>query len=227
MEKNMEQELQTETIKTEMASKCVAPDKYAKTVKQTAEYYLKELDKIAKVGEVPERYKKIFKGIKDPASHIRKVQRDIEAINQTTHKEHQKEGVEYNSYCEICKREKGEIVEEECVEEAIEDPVAQLKSPRKSEKATIVEEVEVETPVKEKKKKATEKSPRVVQSRTPLETLKKTEKPTIVEEPQDEEPEIVIRSKDGTTQKKSLEQLKEMLKDKTEKKQRTLFDLKK
>ena len=75
----------------------------AERTKHTAQYHLKQMDKIAKTGNVPDCYAKYFKGIKNPRSHIRGVNSDIAEIDRACHKEHVRKGEEYNAYCEVCK----------------------------------------------------------------------------------------------------------------------------
>ena len=72
-------------------------------VKHTTQYHLKQMDKIAKTGEVPEFYKKVFKGIKNPSAHIRAIDRLSADIEKQYHKEHKKLGTAYDRLCEICK----------------------------------------------------------------------------------------------------------------------------
>ena len=80
---------------------------YVDRVKHSAEYHLKQLDKIAKTGVVPDEYKKSFRGIKYPASQIRKRQREINDISVDEHKAHIKDGLKTHPYCDVCKDKKG------------------------------------------------------------------------------------------------------------------------
>ena len=92
--------------------------------RHTAQYHLKQMNKIASTGEVPDYYAKYFKGVKNPASHIREVDRHIARINEANHKEHIKMGEEYNSYCEVCKsggKPQLEVAEDAGEEEELTD----------------------------------------------------------------------------------------------------------
>jgi len=100
--------------------------------KHTTTYHLKQLDKIAKTGEVPDEYKKIFKGIKNPQTHLKKVQGDINRIDRIFHEGHIKQGTDYEELCYTCnpdgkkRRKKNKVketVEEKIEEEVIEEEV--------------------------------------------------------------------------------------------------------
>jgi len=71
-------------------------------IKHSTKYHLKQLDKIAKTGIVPDEYKNVFKGIKDPPVYIRKAQRDIDRIDNEIHEEHIKNGEKKDITCKIC-----------------------------------------------------------------------------------------------------------------------------
>ena len=125
-------------------------------VKHTAGFHLKQMDKIAKSGEVPDAYKKLFKGVKDPRAHIRAVDREIKAIREREHKQHQRDGIKVSAYCEVCKASNGgvEIIPEPAEEsESEEYQLTRAGNAEKSGKATPVEEpaqVEPEIAIREK-----------------------------------------------------------------------------
>ena len=73
-----------------------------KNKKHSTKYHLKQLDKIAKTGIVPEPYKKVMKGIKNPQAHIKKVQADLRKIEEGEHKAHIKMGEEFDKLCLVC-----------------------------------------------------------------------------------------------------------------------------
>ena len=136
------------------------------TVKHTAQYHLKQLDKIAKTGIVPEEYKKIFSDTKDPVKRIKDGQSKInsairEDIKNTVkeekrvHKTHIKDGIKFDENCVVCnsKDESKEVVtkieENIDVEETIEEKPKIRKS--KEEKIKIKEEKSI-NPVEKKTK---------------------------------------------------------------------------
>ena len=93
------------------------------------------MDKIAKTGIVPDEYKNVFRGVKNPQAQIKKAQSDIRRIDNKVHEEHIKKGEDYDDLCFVCnpsgKKRKGrkkkveveEIIEEEIIEEIIEPEV--------------------------------------------------------------------------------------------------------
>lgn len=71
--------------------------------KHSVKYHLKQLDKIAKTGIVPDVYKKIFRGMKKPQAHIKKIDSDLVKIDKKIHDEHIKTGLKYDKLCYVCK----------------------------------------------------------------------------------------------------------------------------
>ena len=126
--------------------------------KHSREYHIKQLDKIAKTGIVPDEYKNVFRGVKNPQAQIKKAISDINKIDRGIHETHIKNGIEDDDLCFICnpsgkKRRKSkkkvkveEIVKEEIIESEVEvknkEEIVEIKKKRKyTKKEKKVEEV--------------------------------------------------------------------------------------